>query len=63
MENAFLALLGNIQGLDAALVVLCLVMYKIITHSRKDDAKDVLWGIVGITVIGLTLIFARIWIS
>ncbi len=59
MDKALVELFKNIQGMDAAIVVMCVLIYRTIAKSKKGDEADALLGIRAMMYIAMLLITAR----
>lgn len=59
MEQAIQQLIKNIYGLDAVLVIMSFVIYRLIKDAKKSTVKDAKIGIIAVASISIVLIIAR----
>lgn len=63
MLDALTALMNNLQGVDAAILAICIIMWKVIKASNKDQLKESIVGLKMLTILGVCLILARVLIT
>ncbi len=63
LEKAVLNLVGNIHGLDAAILALCIIVYLLFKKETKANEKAAIVAMIIIGVISVCLIAARVYLS